>query len=207
MTPADLIVAVVLPMAAYTFAGTMTPGPNNVMLAASGANFGFRRTTRHMIGVLTGATFLLFVVSVGLGAVFMAAPSLQLAIKAAGALFLLYLAWRIATATPKQPDEERPQDGKPLSFFEAFAFQFANPKAWTVTAAAASTFMPADVPALAGATLLAATFAVVAVPSVLVWTVFGVGVGRALRTPRAHRIFNGLMAALLVATVVFLIAT
>ncbi len=206
MTPTDLIVAVVLPMAAYTFAGTMTPGPNNVMLAASGANFGFRRTTHHMTGVLTGATFLLFVVSVGLGAVFAAAPSLQVAIKVAGALFLLYLAWRIATAVPKHADEAEGQQGKPLTFIEAFAFQFANPKAWTVTGAAASTFMPTDVHAFAGAGLLAATFAVVAIPSVLVWTVFGVGIGKVLRTPRAHRVFNVAMALLLVATVGFLLA-
>jgi len=206
VNPTDLLYAVVLPMAVYTFAGTMTPGPNNVMLAASGATFGFRRTASHMTGVLTGATFLLFVVSVGLGAVFAAAPALQLAIKIAGALFLLYLAWRIATATPKTGDEDA-QEGKPLSFFEAFGFQFANPKAWTVTGAAASTFVPTDVSATTGAALLAATFAVVAVPSVLVWTVFGVGIGKLLRTPRAHRLFNGAMALLLVATVVFLLAS
>lgn len=204
MTALDLLYTVVVPMAAYTVAGTMTPGPNNVMLATSGANFGFRRTINHMTGVVLGAVLLLFVVSVGLGAVFAALPALQLAIKIAGALFLLYLAWRIATATAK--DENDP-DGRPLSFFEAFGFQFANPKAWTVAGAAASTFLPTDVSAVFGATVLSVTFAVVAIPAVVTWTVFGVGIGRALRTPRAHRLFNGAMALLLVATVGFLLAT
>ena len=203
MTPADLFFSVAVPMAAFTMAGSMTPGPNNVMLAASGANFGFRRSLGHMSGGVFGATSLLFLIAIGLGAVFQVLPGLQIGIKIAGALFLLYLAWRIATSVPKESAE---QEGRPLSFLEAFGFQFANPKAWTVTGAAASTFMPADIGMLFGAGVLAATFAVVAVPAVTVWTAFGVGIGRLLRTPRAHRIFNGAMALLLVATVAFLFA-
>ncbi len=201
----ELFVTVVMPMAAFTLAGTMTPGPNNVMLAASGANFGFRRTTQHMIGVGAGAgaSFLLFVVALGMGAVFAALPALQLAIKIAGATFLIYLAWRIATAVPATHDGDR---GKPLSFLEAFGFQFANPKAWTITAGAASTFMPPSISAASGAAVLAATFAIVAIPSIVLWTAFGVGIGRLLTTARAHRIFNGAMALLLVAAVVFLFA-
>jgi len=83
-------------MAVFTFAGSVTPGPNNVMLAASGANFGFRRSSGHMLGVLVGASVLLYAVALGTGALFVALPALQLAIKIAGAIFLLYLAWRIA---------------------------------------------------------------------------------------------------------------
>ncbi|NQV81478.1 MAG: LysE family translocator [Alphaproteobacteria bacterium] len=199
----ELFLTVVAPMAAFTFAGTMTPGPNNVMLAASGANFGFRRTTQHMIGVGAGASFLLFVVALGMGAVFAALPALQLAIKIAGAAFLIYLAWRIATAVPAALGSDI---GKPLRFIEAFGFQFANPKAWTITAGAASTFMPPSISAASGAAVLAATFAIVAVPSIVLWTAFGVGIGRLLTTTRAHRIFNGAMALLLVAAVVFLFA-
>jgi threonine/homoserine/homoserine lactone efflux protein len=197
----DVFVSVVAPMAVFTFAGSMTPGPNNVMLAASGANFGLRQSTQHMFGVVTGASVLLFGVALGLGAIFAALPALQLAIKIAGAAFLLYLAWRIATAVPGNSDVAQ---GRPLSFLAAFGFQFANPKAWTITAGAASTFMPTDISATVAAGILAATFAVVAVPAVIVWTAFGVGIGRLLTSPRAHRIFNGAMGLLLVATVVYL---
>jgi threonine/homoserine/homoserine lactone efflux protein len=190
-------------MAVFTFAGSATPGPNNVMLAASGANFGFRRSSGHMLGVLVGASVLLYAVALGMGALFVALPALQLAIKIAGAVFLLYLAWRIATATPGGSDVA---PGRPLSFIAAFGFQFANPKAWTITAGAASTFMPTDIEAAIAAGILAATFAVVAVPAVIMWTAFGVGIGRLLTSPRAHRLFNGSMGLLLVATVVFLFA-
>jgi threonine/homoserine/homoserine lactone efflux protein len=197
----DVFVSVVVPMAVFTLAGSLTPGPNNVMLAASGANFGFRQSSQHMLGVVTGASFLLYAVALGMGALFVALPALQLAIKIAGALFLLYLAWRIATATPGAADATH---AKPLSFLAAFGFQFANPKAWTITAGAASTFMPTDINAAFAAGILAATFAVVAVPAVIIWTAFGVGIGRFLKSPRAHRLFNGAMGLLLVATVVFL---
>ena len=199
----DVFFSVVIPMAVFTFAGSMTPGPNNVMLAASGANFGFRRSSGHMLGVLVGASVLLYAVALGMGALFVALPALQLAIKIAGAIFLLYLAWRIATATPGARDVA---PGRPLSFIAAFGFQFANPKAWTITAGAASTFMPTDIEASIAAGILAATFAVVAVPAVILWTAFGVGIGRLLTSPRAHRLFNGSMGLLLVATVVFLFA-
>lgn len=197
----DVFVSVVAPMAVFTFAGSMTPGPNNVMLAASGANFGFRQSAQHMLGVLTGASVLLFAVALGMGAIFVAVPALQVAIKIAGAVFLLYLAWRIASATPGTGDATQ---ATPLSFLAAFGFQFANPKAWTITAGAASTFMPTDISAALAAGILAATFAVVALPAVIIWTAFGVGIGRLLTSPRAHRIFNGVMGLLLVATVVFL---
>jgi threonine/homoserine/homoserine lactone efflux protein len=199
----DVFFSVVIPMAVFTFAGSVTPGPNNVMLAASGANFGFRRSSGHMLGVLVGASVLLYAVALGMGALFVALPALQLAIKIAGAIFLLYLAWRIATATPGARDVA---PGRPLSFVAAFGFQFANPKAWTITAGAASTFMPTDIEAAIAAGILAATFAVVAVPAVILWTAFGVGIGHLLTSPRAHRLFNGSMGLLLVATVVFLFA-
>ncbi|MEQ8247327.1 MAG: LysE family translocator [Alphaproteobacteria bacterium] len=200
----ELYATVVVPMAVFTFVGTMTPGPNNIMLAASGANFGFQRTGPHMIGVGLGATSLLFAVALGMGAVFAAVPSLQLAIKIAGAVFLLYLAWRIATATPAVHDRGQ---GKPLKFIEAFGFQFANPKAWTITAGAASTFMPPDGGAVRGALVLALTFAIVAIPGIVLWTAFGVGIGHLLTSGRAHRVFNGAMALLLVAAVGLLFAS
>jgi threonine/homoserine/homoserine lactone efflux protein len=199
----DVFFSVVVPMAVFTFAGSVTPGPNNVMLAASGANFGFRRSSGHMLGVLVGASVLLYAVALGMGALFVALPALQLAIKIAGAIFLLYLAWRIATAAPGTSDVA---PGRQLSFIAAFGFQFANPKAWTITAGAASTFMPTDINAAIAASILAATFSVVAVPAVILWTAFGVGIGRLLASPRAHRLFNGSMGLLLVATVVFLFA-
>ena len=132
-----------LPLIAFAFVTSITPGPNNLMLMASGANFGVRRTMPHMIGVVLGfvfmAVFLAVIVGVGLAQVFVAVPSLHTMLKAASVVYLLYLAWKIATAPPPG---EASRSGRPMTFLAAAAFQWVNPKAWAMALTAVTVYAP-----------------------------------------------------------------
>ncbi len=196
-------VAFLGPAALYMISMTITPGPNNVMLTASGANFGFLRTLPHMLGIL-GGCFLLFAgIALGLGLLFERYPLVQTILRVVGSGYLLYLAWRIATAPP--PDLRRRGEGRPLSFWQAAAFQFANPKAWVMGLALMAGFLPGDGNTLVNALLLAGFAELVALPCIALWAGFGMAIGRWLDTPRAWRIFNGVMGALTAACVVFIL--
>ena len=121
--PIEMFTALVIFASAMAF----TPGPNNVMVTASGVNFGFRRTLPHILGITFGFVVLLVGCAAGLGAIFTAYPPLQIVLKAAGAIYLLWLAWKIATAKPAADDDERV--GRPITFLQAALFQWVNPKA------------------------------------------------------------------------------
>ncbi len=181
---------------AVTFAVSMsgTPGPNNTMVAASGATFGFARTIPHMLGIAVGFPVMLVAVALGAGGLMRTVPALHAAMKWLGAAYLLWLAVRIATA---RPAEAASGGGRPLSFMQAGLFQWVNPKAWVIALGAVATYTTAD--GVVAQTLgLAAIFLVVTLPAVAFWTVTGVGAARLLRTERGLRAFNGAMAALLV---------
>lgn len=185
-------------LATFAFASAATPGPNNLMLMASGTNFGFIRTGPHMLGVALGFALMMLLVGLGLGAVFTAAPGAMLVLKIASTGYLLYLAWRIATAPPPQLDNPAAR-GRPLNFLQAAAFQWVNPKGWTMALTAAAVYIPAE-DRIAGALIVALVFLVVNVPSVVVWAAAGVQLRRLLHRPRAYRVFNVIAAALLVAS-------
>jgi len=121
----DLIVA----LAAFAFVTSITPGPNNLMLMASGANFGFRRTIPHMLGVGLGFTVMIVLVGVGLAQIFEAYPEARTALKIISVIYLLYLAWKIANAAAPTSAEEA---GTPITFIQAALFQWVNPKAWSM---------------------------------------------------------------------------
>lgn len=179
---------------------TWTPGPNNMMLAASGANFGWRRTVPHAMGVTLGFPVMLFLVALGFGRVFAAEPRLPVAIGWVGFAAMLWFAWRIATADVARAETR----SRPLSFLEASAFQWVNPKGWAFAVLVAATY--ATGPDAIRATLLAAfVFMLSGLGSSHAWTVFGTGVGRLLGTGRRLRIFNVAMAALLVASAIWLL--
>lgn len=182
-------------MVVFTFVTSVTPGPNNLMLLASGVNFGFRRTLPHMLGVGIGFVVLLLAVGAGMGSLLTAIPQLYTALKIAGGLYLLYLAFRIATSGPIDSTTE--STAKPLTFFEAAAFQWINPKGWVMVVTAMATY---TVPDNYWATMLlvALTFGAVNVPSVSAWAGLGVVLRRWLSDPRRLRIFNIAMAVLLV---------
>ncbi len=194
-----------LAFALFAFAASITPGPNNLMLLASGANFGFRASVPHLLGVASG--FLLLVASVGFGlaAVFARLPWAYAAMRWIGAAYLLYLAWRIARQAP--PDAAAPATARarPMSFGGAVAFQWVNPKAWLMAVSAFSTYVPVTrgTLVLLGAVLL---FGVINLPSITAWALGGAHLRRLLQTRRHAVAFNGLMAALLVASLLPLLA-
>ena len=174
----------------------MTPGPNNLLLLASGVNYGFLRTLPHMAGVIFGYSFLLAVMGLGLGSVFAASPGLYGALKIGGALYLVWLAWRVANAGPVS---DARGVGQPMTFLQAAAFQWINAKGVLLAISAVAAFTRADSFAATLAGLVAiATLASVA--STATWTLFGSGLRKALSDPRAVRPFNLVMALLLVAS-------
>lgn len=185
-----------------------TPGPNNAMVTASGATWGFRRTLPHMLGISVGFPVMLVAVAFGAGELLRTHPWVHDILRWIGATYLLWLAWRIAVARPGPAGHDDRADGgttgkgaRPFGFMQAALFQWINPKAWVIALGAVVTFTTASGTALvAQAALLAAIFLAVTLPVTALWTLVGVGAARLLRTPTALRRFNIAMAALLVAS-------
>lgn len=186
----------------FAAATSATPGPNNAMVASSGATFGIVRTIPHMLGISVGFPAMLLAVTLGAGDLLRAAPALQLALKWVGAAYLLWLAWHIATADPAPPGSQAPSrkagSNRPLTPLQAALFQWVNPKAWILAGTAVTTYTDTAAKALT----LSALFAAVSIPSNLLWAFTGVGAARLLRTARGLRAFNIAMAVLLVLSLV-----
>ena len=182
----------------FAFVTSITPGPNNLMLLASGVNFGFVRTIPHMLGIGGGFLSLLLGVGFGLGAVLTAVPSLHLALKIAGGAYLLFLASRIAMSrTIAKADDGAA--ARPMSFLEAAAFQWVNPKAWVMAVTAMAVHTNPDAPFLSVA-LVAVAFAAINLPSVSTWAGFGTALRGFLSDPVRLKWFNIAMGLLLAAT-------
>ncbi len=195
-------------LSALAFAVVMsaTPGPNNVMVASSGATFGFARTLPHLLGVAVGFPVMIVAVALGAGDLMRDNPRLHEILKWGGAVYLAWLAVKIATARPSSlgtstSDVAGSRRGrtKPLNFLQAALFQWLNPKAWVITLSAVATYTTAS-GVFAEALVLAVMFLVVTVPSLAFWTLMGVGAARLLPGAGALRVFNLAMAALLVAS-------
>ena len=184
-----------LALAGFAFVTSITPGPNNLMLMASGANYGLRRTVPHMLGVGLGFGAMIVCVGLGLAGLFAAVPWAKPALAAVSVVYLLWLAWRIATAAPPEPGAAAA--GRPLTFAQAAAFQWVNPKAWTMALTALSLYATGAVWSVVA---VAAVFTVVNIPSVGSWTLLGQSMARWLTSPARLRAFNWTMAALLVAS-------
>lgn len=192
MSP-DLLVALI----AFAFVTSVTPGPNNMMLLASGVNFGVRRSVPHMLGISLGFMLLVIAVGLGLGQLFERVPLLFTALRYLGAVYMLYLARRIAGSAA--PDTGAAEPGKPFTFVQAAAFQWVNPKAWIMAIGAITTYAPQE-NFIVNVLLIAALFALINCPSVGLWTVAGSLLRRWLERPRILRVFNVGMALLLVAS-------
>lgn len=186
-----------LALVAFAFVTSVTPGPNNLMLLASGVNFGFRRTVPHMLGIGAGFTLMVALVGLGLAPAFEAQPALHTALRAVGAAYMLWLAWRLAHAGPV--GNGAPTRGRPMRFLGAAAFQWVNPKAWVMALTAVAAYAGADGGA-AGVLPVALVFGAVNLPSVAVWAAFGAALRQALSRPATLRRFNVAMALLLVAS-------
>lgn len=184
-------------LAAFAFVTSVTPGPNTLMLMASGANFGFRRTLPHLLSVALGFAAMIGLVGIGLAGAFDAWPALQTVLKIVSGLYLGWLAWRIATAAPP----ERPDGaavGRPLTFIQAALFQWVNPKAWAMALSAIAVYAPSR-SGLAVA-LVAVVFGAIGLPTGSLWAVLGQEMRRVLTNPARLRVFNVTMAALLIAS-------
>lgn len=177
----------------FAFVTSVTPGPNNMMLLASGVNFGFRRTVPHMLGISIGHAVMVFLVGLGLAEMFKAWPPALLMLKLASVGYMLWLAWKIAHSDA--PGEGHAK-AAPMTFLQAAAFQWVNPKAWAMALGAVSAYVVEPSP-LAYASV-AGVFALVNLPSVSVWAGAGQAVRRWLEGPGRLRGFNWTMAGLLV---------
>lgn len=186
-----------LAFVAFAFVTSITPGPNNMMLLASGVNFGLRRSVPHMLGISLGFMVLVICVGLGLGQLFAQFPSLYTLLRYMGAAYLLYLAWKIAGSGA--PDSASSERGKPFTFLQAAAFQWINPKAWVMAIGAITTYTPQE-NFLVNVLLIAGLFALVNCPSVGLWTVAGTLLRNWLRNATLLRLFNIGMALLLVAS-------
>lgn len=181
--PFDVFMALVV----FAFVTSITPGPNNFMLMASGVNFGFRRTIPHMLGIGAGFLSLLLGVGFGLGAALIAYPALHLGLKIAGGAYLLYLAWRIAMS--RSMGEKNGKAARPMTFLEAAAFQWVNPKAWVMAVTAMAIYTNPASPFLS-VVLVAVAFALVNLPSVSTWAGFGMALRGFLSDPARLKWFN-----------------
>jgi threonine/homoserine/homoserine lactone efflux protein len=191
-----------LPFMTYAFVMSITPGPNNVMLTAAGANFGFRGTLPHMAGICIGVAIQLLATCAGLGALFTRWPALQVTLGWAGAAYLVFLGWQMLRSADVQVQE----GARPISLLESTAFQFLNPKAWVMTVTAAAVFLPQQLGPLARAAYMVGITEVIGIPCLVVWALFGSSMRALLAAPRNRRIFNICMAVALSVTALTMVA-
>ncbi|PCJ51126.1 MAG: lysine transporter LysE [Gammaproteobacteria bacterium] len=183
----------------FTLTATITPGPNNIMIMTSGLNFGIKKSLPHLFGICLGFPLMVVLVGLGFSVVFEQYPLFHQVIKILGILYLLYLSWRIATSPINELDQGK---AKPLSFIQAAAFQWVNPKAWVMASGAVAAFTSATSDMTWQVLYIALSFLLVAFPSVGMWLVFGQSLKRLLRNPLHQRLFNISMAILLVLSMV-----
>jgi threonine/homoserine/homoserine lactone efflux protein len=189
---------ILLALFAFCAVSSVTPGPNNMMLMASGVNFGVRRTLPHLAGVVLGFALMVALVGAGLDGLFRVAPWAFIVLRWAGAAYLLWLAWRIARAGAVR---EGAAAGRPLGFLGAAAFQWLNPKGWVI-AISALTAYDVSPDYTVSVIVIAGVYLVVTLPCSGLWVVFGAAMRRWLADERRARWFNGTMAALLVASII-----
>lgn len=186
------------PLLAFALVTVLTPGPNNLMLMASGANFGIRRTVPHMLGVGLGFPAMVVLVGLGVMQLFDLWPAIYGVLKVLSVGYLLWLAWRIANAAPLRDDTGGA--GAPLTFVQSAAFQWVNPKAWSMALSAITLYAAGR--DLGAVLSVAAVYVGVSVISTTTWAAMGRGISRILHDTAHLRLFNRVMAALLVATLI-----
>ena len=183
-----------MPMMTYCFVMSSTPGPNNMMLTASGAHFGYRGSLPQILGINVGGFVQTFVTCLGLGALFVAYPVLHTTLRFAGAAYMLWLAWQLTGGAVSDA-----QPARPVSFTQGALFQAVNPKAWIKAITLASVFMPTGFSVPVGALLVAFIGLVIGFPCISMWALFGVAIRRFLTDARRMRVFNVIMGITLAA--------
>ena len=183
----------------FTIATSITPGPNNILILASGVNYGVRRSLPHLAGIDIGFPLMVIAVGLGAGIVFRQFPVLHTVLKLVGVFYLLYLAYKVATAAAK---EIKPEDKKPFTFIQAALFQWVNPKAWIMAIGAVVTFTSASDNYFLQVATISASFILFGTPCTCAWLLFGASLKNFLSDPTRIRIFNVVMALLLVASLI-----
>lgn len=189
----------VIPVTVFAAVSVSSPGPNNVMITASGVNFGFRRTIPHMLGIAIGFAVMNLAVGLGLGRMFETYPLIHVVLKYVSIVYLVYLAWKIANSGPVEEGRAR---AKPFTFLQAAAFQWVNPKAWAIAVGAVATFTTVGGDLLGEVMVMSLIFLLCTIPSASTWTFFGTVIGRFLHTPERLKAFNWFMAGLLLLSLV-----
>lgn len=182
-----------IPLATFAFVTSITPGPNNIMLASSGIGFGFARTVPHILGVSAGFFVLALLCALGVGTVIVALPPAYFALKVFGSVYLLVYAWRLRGMSF---DATAAGDTAPMSFGAAALFQFVNPKAWVMGVTSAAAFMPPTHALAAAAMWLSAVYAVVNLPCIVAWAGLGAILRRFLADARWRRAFSATLILL-----------
>lgn len=189
----------IIPLIVFCATAVFTPGPNNVMVTASGVNFGFMRTVPHILGIAVGFAVMNLLVGLGLGSVFETYPEIHVVLKYVGMAYLVFLAWKIAMSGEVKGVRAR---AKPFTFIQAAAFQWVNPKAWAIAVGAVATFTTVGGDLLIEVMVMSVIFFLVTFPSAGTWAFFGIVIGRFLHTPVRLKAFNGFMAGLLLLSLI-----
>jgi len=186
----DLLLAVLF----FAFSTTITPGPNNVMIMSSGVNYGVKASLPHLLGICLGFPLMVLLVGLGFGVVFERYPHLHQLIKVLGVAYLVWLAWKIASAAPKAIEQGK---SKPFSFMQAALFQWVNGKAWVMASGAVAAFTTVSGVYWLEVSIISSAFLLVAFPCVGAWLLFGAALRVVLTKPLFQQIFNICMALIL----------
>ncbi len=182
-----------LPLTLFAFVSSITPGPNNLMLTTSGIRFGFARSIPHMLGITAGFGVMLALCAAGIGSLILAVPLLHTALRIAGSAYLVYLAWQLRHIVIRQNTNS---EQRPMTFWGAALFQFANPKAWVMAVTGAAAFLPPIQPVGAAIGLFCLIFCAVNLPCISVWAGTGAALRRYLTQPKWQRVFCVVMVCL-----------
>lgn len=186
-----------LGLMAFAFVGSVSPGPNNAILWASGLRFGYRRTLAHVLGTAIGIGALVVVASVGVGELVRAVPALELALRVGGSAYLLWLAYLVA----RSGSGSRSTVASPLRLWQAVAFQWVNPKGWIFALTAVGTFLPGGLHRAAGVGLTTVLLMGIVVVTASIWALGGAALSRWVDDPRSLRVVSIVLAVLLVGSV------
>lgn len=192
----------------FAFIMSVTPGPNNMMLLASGAQFGYLRTLPHIFGIVIGVALLLSSVLIGFGLLFELYPVLYNILKLLGGSYLLYLAWKIARSPTDENsfiNTEEKRDTEPMKILDASLFQFINPKAWAMAISSVSTFTLSGELYLISGLWIISSFAVMGFIAISIWACLGVAIGKFLTNSVRRRNFNWLMGCMTATTIIFIL--
>jgi threonine/homoserine/homoserine lactone efflux protein len=192
-----------LSMLGFLWVAAITPGPNNMLLTASGANFGFWRSMPLMLGIMLGMQGILLLVAFGIGSLITLYPSVHLMLKAAGSIYLLWLSWKIATAAYEKLDTRQAQS-RPIPFYQGGLLQFLNPKAWLMALGAVASFSLTGAAYMTSVGAISIGIGTVNIIAGIIWLGFGTMIGQVLRSKRAWTTFNVAMGILTAACVLLI---